>query len=116
MIHQFHQQKMLKKKRKTDDKITLHPNWLMLTTPSKNPLIATFIQVCCLTDDTMASLVHHDKEIIIPRTFVKFFDCVNIELEDSLVNYEGGLHNMILEQVQDILVTDMFNAQETNNL
>ena len=106
---------MPKKKCKTDGEITMRPNWIMLTTPSKNPLIATFIQICCLTNDAMDSLVHHGKAIIVPCTFKKIDECVNIELEDRLVNYEGGLHNMILEQVRDILVTGMFNAQKLSN-
>ena len=60
------------------EEITLSPNWLMLTTPSKNPLIASFIQVCCLTNDAMDRLLHHGKAIIVPRTFDKFVECVNI--------------------------------------
>ena len=60
----------------------------------------------------MDSLLHHGKEIIVPHTFEKFEECVNIELKDSSVNYEGGLHNIILEQVRDILVTGIFNAQK----
>ena len=103
---------MPKRKPHSEDEIKLIPNWLMLTTPSTNPLIASFIQVCCLTDDAMDSLLHHGKAIIVPRTFDEFVECVNIELKDSLVNYEGGLHNAILEQVRDILVMGMLNAQK----
>ena len=103
---------MPKKKRLLDDKISLGPNWLMLTIPSTNPLIASFIQVCCLTDDAMDSLLHHNKAIIVPCTFHEFVESVNIELKDSPVNYEGGLRNMILEQVRDILVMGIFNVQK----
>ena len=103
---------MPKKKQKTNDESTLRPNWIMLTTPSTIPLIGSFAQIQCLTHEAIKSLIDHDKALYVPPAFDEMVECVFIDFKDSAFNCDGGLCNMVLAQVKNILVMNNIQAQK----
>ena len=76
----------------------------MLTSDRDKLLSSLFIQASVLTDDSVKSLVTHKKMVLVPAVFKKMIECRDIEFDDKIMSRDGGIHNLMMDTLQGILI------------
>ena len=87
--------------------------YIMLCGNHIKPISSLFVRTELLTADAITSLISNKKAVGVPFVFNEMIDSREIAFEEAIIVHEGGLYEMIVEKVFNVLEN---NEVETANM